>query len=226
MISSPQAFLDSQSKKYRTHLTIISRLTTTIRLQRNIQKYKTIPKQYMPPSFPSTPADKESTLRKSFQQKYNDIFDHLTEVITFNTISLELEESRLKNIISHTQKHLASLSLSTTDISHLHHQFLTDNNIVNHHIHPDLQRTLATLPAHTQPNQKPNTSCAEHDRLTKGTKKRTHPSTTKPLARKKAKTTSPLPTTQSTRQHIESSDTASASPRHFLSQRAPNQHLR
>ena len=86
--------------------------------QRSIQKYRSIPKQYLPPCFPNMHQQKKNV--NSQCHSNNNIFSSstLTEVITFNTVELELEESHLKNIVSHTEKHLSTLALPATDISH------------------------------------------------------------------------------------------------------------
>ena len=136
--SCPMAyFLEEQSKQYQSHL---KKLRTTLNFQHNIRNYKTIPKQYSPSSFLEIPADNQSTLTANFQQEYNKLFfKYLNQVLTYNTISLELEESRLKNFVSHVKESLTRSSLSPTETNLLFENFLADNNIANYQTSPTLQ---------------------------------------------------------------------------------------
>ena len=157
--------LEEQSTEYQKHLTKLTRINTVLRFQHNIRNYKTIPKQYLPPSFPDIPGDDKSKLTSDFQTKYNNIFfAHLDEVIAYNTITQELEQTRLKHIILYTEHHLAKLPVHPTTVANLYHQFLERNNIANHQTLPELQCILSTIttpnpnnPAHspTPPTTKP-----------------------------------------------------------------------
>ena len=98
-----EAFLEYQAKEYCTHATLAKHLHNEVSFQRDIQKHRTIPKKYLPRSFPTVPNNKDSVLTARFKKKYNEIFfEHLEEVIATNTITMELEEARLRSITQHT----------------------------------------------------------------------------------------------------------------------------
>ena len=97
------AFLREQGKKYQSHLIKQNKLSTALHFQRNIQLYKSIPKQYLPPSGLDMPTNDNESLVVEFTRAYEEIFfQHLDKVIIHNTISLELEEAHLRNITSPT----------------------------------------------------------------------------------------------------------------------------
>ena len=126
-----------------------TKVELTLSFQHNIRNYQTIPKQYLPFSFLSIPGDNTS-LTDDFKQKYHHLFfEHLNQVITCNTIAQELEEARLRSIISHTEQYLATINTPPTTIAHLHQKFLAENKIAHHIIHPDLQRVLISAPEPT-----------------------------------------------------------------------------
>ena len=66
-------------------------------------------------------------------------------MITHNTITLELEDAQMRQIIFYTEKQLATFPETSYIIAQYHQQFIQDNNIGNHNIHPDL---LQHLPNH------------------------------------------------------------------------------
>ena len=125
--------MDSQSTLYQSHLIKEQKIKYALEFQHNIRNYKSIPKQYLPPSFPTTPAG-SPTLKEDFLQAYNRLFfEYLDQIITYNTISLELEISQMKAIISHTESHLSATTLPAERSRDLLQQFLTQNSASHHH---------------------------------------------------------------------------------------------
>ena len=64
-------------------------------------------------------------------------------MITFNTISLELEQSQLRNTIIQFENTLSSSLLPQTEVKELHDKFFSDNNITNSTTNPFLHKPLA-----------------------------------------------------------------------------------
>ena len=146
-----QTLLQENSRQFQQHATLRNKLSRTINYQRDIKHFRTIPKQYLPQSFPDIPVT-HSTLTTTFLNKYQDLFlQHLDDVISYNSINLELEEARLRDIVLTTEKHLAQLAAPIQTIRELHQKFLEENNIPVHQINPELQQTLnkrqTTLPS-------------------------------------------------------------------------------
>ena len=113
-----QALLKKQLEEYRQHLNRVNQLQSATSLQQNIKRYRTIPKRFLPSAYLSYPHSGGAALSQAFKQKYNDLFfEYLSEVITQNTVVLELEIGRLRSIIQKTEKHLTSLALPLKDIS-------------------------------------------------------------------------------------------------------------
>lgn len=96
-----KAFLDQQSALYQQHRATRDKARKVLQLQNNIRAYKTISKQYLPQSnlLLVHPAP---SLSGEFRAKYNELFfEHLSHVISNNTITLEMEEARMRQIVSH-----------------------------------------------------------------------------------------------------------------------------
>ena len=80
------------------HLAKIKQLKKTLAFQQDIQVFRQIPKRYRPSATLETPFESQSPLTTDFQHEFEKLFfDHLSKVITFNTISLELELARLRH---------------------------------------------------------------------------------------------------------------------------------
>ena len=145
-IDSVATFLEDQSKLYQSHCSKKERIQNVLNFQHNIRNYKTIPKQYMPSNFPEIPTGNPS-LSIDFHQEYSTLFfEYLDKVITHNVISQELEESQLRNIISHTEKVLATAEVPPETTSQLYRKFVSENNIPLHRIEPALQLLLNENP--------------------------------------------------------------------------------
>ena len=101
------SFWEEHSNQYQQHINKVKKLRSTLNFQHNIKNYKTNPKNYFPATFLETPCDNHSSLTTVFQHAYDDIFyKHLNEVLASNTIALELEQSRAKNVITHVENFL------------------------------------------------------------------------------------------------------------------------
>ena len=128
---------------YQLHLSKRDHAYKVLKTQQDMRIHKTIPKKYMPPKTLDV-VDLNTTLITDYLSKCHDLFfEHLQAVITQNSITLELEEGRLREIVSFTDVHLAKLVLPSSDIARLHNQFITENNISTHVIHPSLRRHLS-----------------------------------------------------------------------------------
>ncbi len=151
-----ESFLQRQTQQYQQHLTTRNKTIKTIRYQNNIKTYRTIPKQYLPLQTPEL-IIQDTTLSRQFDQQYESLFfDNLDKVITQNTITLELENARLRDIIQQTEKHLTTVTAPTDVITQLHRNFLTRNNITNH--------DDATTSAITNPSTIQQTQLSKHTR--------------------------------------------------------------
>ena len=76
----------------------INHLKKTLAFQNDILVFRQIPKRYRPSATLETPTESQSPLAIEFQREFERIFfDHLSKVITFNTISLELEMAKARN---------------------------------------------------------------------------------------------------------------------------------
>lgn len=143
-MATTEEFLQQQTSQYQHHAANKKKVTQLLENQHNIKAYKTIPKQYQPASIPKTLTD-NPTLTREFREQYEQLFfQHLEKTIVHNTITLELENSRLQHILSHTERHLASLALPSHTLAQLYHQFLATNNITDHEISPELRKILPT----------------------------------------------------------------------------------
>ena len=155
------AFLKEQCTQYQSHLLKQKKLNGTLHFQRNIKYYKSIPKQYLPPSSLEMPTNDNASLVAEFTQAYEDIFFlHLDKVITHNTISLELEESHLRNINTHVKKHLSRAGWPAKVMTELLTELFSESNIPHHIIEEALQRimpatTTTGLPDLTPPPPPP-----------------------------------------------------------------------
>lgn len=160
MAHSIEEFLQQQSQLYQHHLSMKSKTDKVLQHQHEIRLNKTIPKQYLPQKSLQLVLS-NTTITSNYQQKYQELFfQHLDEVITNNTITLELEEAQMRQILSHTEKQLATLKATSATIAECYHQFTKTNNIQSHSIHPDLLKHLPDNPTHSQTSvlSKPTTS--------------------------------------------------------------------
>ena len=144
---STEDFLQEQSRQYQRHLAIRNTTRQVLQHQHEIRTHKTIPKQYLPQKSLQL-TEPNATLTSEYEKKLHDlIFQHLDNVITHNTISSELAEAQMRQLIRHTEKQLAILKTTSATIAQYHHQFVTNNNIDRHDVHPDLLKHLPHSPA-------------------------------------------------------------------------------
>lgn len=119
---SIEEFIKEQTQQYQRHLSIKYQTCKVLQYQQNIRTHKTIPKQYLPPNslqltLPNT------TLTADYQQKSQDLFfQHLDDVITHNTITLELQEAQMRQIVLRTEKQLATMTTRSTTTAQYYKQ--------------------------------------------------------------------------------------------------------
>ena len=131
-MASFASFLEAQSKEYQGCLKHIQDLTVTLEHQRNIQISQIIPKK-----------TSKSSLTEEFDQKFQELFfQHLSKVITSNTIKLQILEANAITIITQTEKYLSSLPLSLEQLRSIHSKFVSDNSLEHHTLIPALQSKL------------------------------------------------------------------------------------
>ena len=211
MTTSLGEFIQEKTQLYQRHLSSRNKAKQTLQYQSNIRAYKTIPKQYLPQKSlqllqPTTP------LVADFQRKYEDLFfDHLNGVISNNTITLELEEAVLKQTVLYTEKHLATSKEDTPTVARFHQQFIIDNNILNHDIHPLLLQRLPEIPTPTTSATKLDKSFL-HSPVPKRATKRKRPNL---RGNRKRQKTDPSPIHTATEQRTQASQLTS-SQQHFL----------
>ena len=135
---SLETVLQEQSHRYQHHLAIRNKAKKALQYQHNIRAFKTIPKHFLPQRFlqlvqPTTP------LTSDFQKRFDDLFfQHLNDVITSNTITLELAEAQLKDTIQYTTKILAESTKPTAIVTEQYQKFMSENNITEPYTPPEL----------------------------------------------------------------------------------------
>ena len=124
-----EEILKQNSSEYQQHLSTRNKITRVLQHQNNIRLFKTIPRHYQPSATPEI-VTHNPTLSNEFQTGFQQLFfKHLNDVITNNTISLELENSRLREIITRTENQLSTLAAPAQVIAQLRLKFYTQNNI-------------------------------------------------------------------------------------------------
>lgn len=133
-------FVQSQTTEYQKHLIITKDLEETVNHQQILLDQRTIPSSY----YPKTLKTSNTVLREDFDKKYETLFkEHLSKVLTSNTISLQMHKATLTSIILQTEQQLSSSPLPKEKIKQLYHQFLSSNNIHHHTTTPALQSKLS-----------------------------------------------------------------------------------
>ena len=141
--ASTEAFIQAQSIEYQEYVAKSRDLKSTIQHQQSLLNQRVIPKVYRPKLLRTT----NSHLTEEFDEKYARLFtEHLNKVLTSNIINLELQRAAVTSIITQTERHLCSSSLSQDDIKTIYYKFLSNNNIHNHTAIPELQSKLSEIP--------------------------------------------------------------------------------
>ena len=137
-----EAYLHKQTQLYQHVLRSTAELKQTIKHQNTIKQNQTIPKQHLPrplKTFRTTP------LNETFSKQYRELFfQHLDKILIHNETGLELQQTKLTNIITDTERQLSMSTESTDKIRQYYHQFLTINNITDHEALPTLKARLTT----------------------------------------------------------------------------------
>ena len=132
---------------------------------------QTIPKQYLPRPLTNFGTTSQG---ETFKTQYKDLFfQHLDKVLIHNQTNLELQQTKLTNIITDTERQLSTSTESTDQITLYYHQFMTNNNITNHQTLPSLKARLTNSATHTttqKTNSLANTTYIFHQRTTRPTK--------------------------------------------------------
>ena len=152
--------------EYKQHFTTKNRLSRALKFQEYIRVFQTIPKRYYPSTTPEIICP-NTELGQKFEEEYRKLFfHHLEEVIMHNTISLELEQARLKEIVQRIERQLSTLKAPTEDINKLRQQFYTQNNIHDEGTSSNTPKTEAKQK--TTPQTPPKTKTKSPTRPTKG----------------------------------------------------------
>lgn len=151
---SVQEFLDRQASAYLSHINVISRIQATLKYQYQIQAQGTIPKKHrpLPPVIITTDSNKKSFNRKFHQQYQELFFNSLQDAITKNTVNLELEKARCKDILIQTERELCSANQTGPVLAKRYNTFLQRLSIHNHQILPELRSKFEIQPI-TQKHQ-------------------------------------------------------------------------
>ena len=172
---------------YQQHRATRDKARKVLQLQNNIRAFRTIPKQYLPQHNLQL-VQPSPSLTGEFHAKYTELFfEHLSQVITSNSITLEMEEARLRQIVSYTEEQLAESAEPSPTIAMNYHHFITSNEIPEHDVHPDL---LPHIPhsSKIKPNPTDTTSSsAPQQQQHEQSKKRKRPSPRSAEKRKKLK---------------------------------------
>ena len=110
--ASIEAFIQAQSIEYQEYVAKSRDLESTIQHQQSLLNQRIIPNVYRPKLLRTT----NSHLTEEFNEKYDRLFtEHLNKVLTSNIINLELQKAAVTSIITQTEHHLCSSSLSQDD---------------------------------------------------------------------------------------------------------------
>ena len=165
-------------EEYQKHQAIVDRLTKSLQNQNNIRTFQTIPKCYRPPATLDIIVPNPD-LSEEFSTRYQRLFfQHLTKVITHNTVSLELEQARLRDIKTRTLQQIQAGNTDEENVSLLKKKFLTAINSQEEHLTTPI--TPATTAAST--NTPSTSSKPSPKKPSKKNRKRqilTHPQTIK-----------------------------------------------
>ena len=111
-------FLQHQTEEYQRHYLTKQRIARALEHQKNIRLFRTIPKHYLPAKTPELPVD-DPSLSAEFYRNYETLFfQHLDKTIIHNTITLELEDARLRQAVLNTEQQLAAITEPPTTIAH------------------------------------------------------------------------------------------------------------
>ena len=149
-----EEMLRGNTVEYKQHLTTKNRLSRALKFQENIRAFQTIPKRYYPSTTPEIICPNTELGQSLRQNTESCFFHHLEEVIMHNTISLELEQARLKEIVQRTERQLSTLEAPTEDINKLHQQFYMQNNIHDEGTSSNIPKTEAKQKTTPQTPQK------------------------------------------------------------------------
>lgn len=155
-LSTLEELLQRNSDEYKQHLTTRNRITKALNHQNNIRIFKTVPKRLRPPTtlevFPPN-----SDLTKQFEEEFHQLlFCHLNRVITHNTITLELENARLRDIATRTDTLFTTIDAPTETVKQLKTKFYSKNNLTQHiNPTPTQQLPQASTPPSPAPSQNP-----------------------------------------------------------------------
>ena len=180
-----EIWLNTQVKQINQLKTNINRLKEELQHQRQLQSQGFIPKKYHPKTHLQTDND---PFRQSFNKKFEKIFfEHLTSVITANTVSLEIKTTRLQQLIENTETRIKQSKESPDKIQLLYDQFTQTIEFISPNHQPNatlrttpqpapktIQRPRHTLSSFTTPtNNQQTTSIATHNKNRK--RKKTNP---------------------------------------------------
>ena len=126
-------------KQYQRHCDIRNKARRVLQLQNNIRAFKTIPKQYSPQSYLQLVQPTPTLTHEKYKELF---FEH--------AITLEMEQARLRQIVSYTEEQLAKSTEPDATVATHYRHFITSNNIEEHEIRPDLLQHLPSPPETTQ----------------------------------------------------------------------------
>lgn len=128
-ITTLEEALKRNTAEYQHHLAVRNRINKALQHQHNIRNFQTIPKRHLPPSTLELTIPNQD-IKQQFETEYHQLFfRHLNRVITHNTITLELENARLKELIDRTENQLTATQAPKHIITQLRQQFYRKNNI-------------------------------------------------------------------------------------------------
>ena len=111
----------------------ISNLEKTLQYQRHILASHNIPKKYKPPHTPLIAQPNNGALQESFYSKYKILFfQHLNEVLSTNTLSLEIKKMKLQSIIQSVETMLVENDDQQLNIQLIFNQFIKRTGLTNY----------------------------------------------------------------------------------------------
>ena len=103
MASTITEEITKQIESYQNLKSTVTKLENILLYQRKTQNNNTIPRKYQPTQYLQVFGENEKNIQSRFDNDFKiSFFKYLDEVITTNTIALEIQTCRLKCIISTT----------------------------------------------------------------------------------------------------------------------------
>ena len=148
-------FILQQAKYYQKELSSLKKQENLIKQQTTLQVHQNLPKKHTPNLPTILSQTTKHKLNETFNNDYKKLFfQHLSKVVTHNTLTLEITKEKVSNIVHFTEQQLASSDLPQTTLAKLHSLFLAKCHLDNHICLPELSKKLTdpSKPSNKEPD--------------------------------------------------------------------------